>query len=166
MSTTKQHPIKAVLDLRKLTAEVVLSTSTHIFTEIYNNPNFTPPQAPAAPVDQATLKSANDALASAIGAAVDGGKKAIAQKKAQKDVVVKLLTQLAHYAEANCKDDVTIFLSSGFTAKSSIRTTTPPASESIRKIEPGPDSGEVRVSLMKYTDAASYEIRWALLGTD
>ncbi len=58
MSTTKQHPIKAVLDLRKLTAEVVLSTSTHIFTEIYNNPNFTPPQAPAAPVDQATLKSA------------------------------------------------------------------------------------------------------------
>ena len=91
MSTTKQHPIKAVLDLRKLTAEVVLSTSTHIFTEIYNNPNFTPPQAPAAPVDQATLKSANDALASAIGAAVDGGKKAIAQKKAQREVVVKLL---------------------------------------------------------------------------
>ena len=55
-----------------LTAEVVLSTSTHIFTEIYNNPNFTPLQAPAPPVDQATLKSANDALASAIGAAVDG----------------------------------------------------------------------------------------------
>ena len=46
MSMTKQHPIKAVLNLRTLTPEVVLSTSTHIFTEIYNNPNYTPPQAP------------------------------------------------------------------------------------------------------------------------
>src|SRR5207247_10382111 len=164
MSTTKQHPIKEVLDLRKLTAEVVLSTSTHIFTEIYNNPNFTPPQAPAPPVDQATLKSANDALASAIGAAVDGGKKAIAQKKAQREVVVKLLTQLAHYAEANCKDDMTIFVSSGFTAKSSIRNTTPPVSESIKKIAPGPDSGQIRLSLMHYPGAARYEIRWAPVG--
>src|SRR2546427_7261496 len=109
MTMKRQHPIKSLLNFRTLTAEVVLSTSTHIFTEIYNNPNYTPPQAPAPPVDPATLKSANDSLAAAIAAAVDGGKKAIAQKKAQKDVVVKLLTQLAHYAEANCKDDMTIF---------------------------------------------------------
>ena len=166
MSMTKQHPIKAVLNLRTLTPEVVLSTSTHIFTEIYNNPNYTPPQAPAPPVDPATLKSANDSLAVAIAAAVDGGKKAIAQKKAQKEVVMKLLTQLAHYAEANCKDDMTIFLSSGFTAKSSTRTATPPVSESIRKIEPGPDSGHMLVSLMKYPGAASYEVRWAPVGAD
>jgi len=166
MSMTKQHPIKAVLNLRTLTPEVVLSTSTHIFTEIYNNPNYTPPQAPAPPVDPATLKSANDSLAAAIAAAVDGGKKAIAQKKAQKEVVMKLLTQLAHYAEANCKDDMTIFLSSGFTAKSSTRTATPPVSESIRKIEPGPDSGHMLVSLMKYPGAASYEVRWAPVGAD
>jgi hypothetical protein len=165
MSTTKQHPIKAVLGLHKVTAEVVLSTSTHILTEIYN-PNFTPPQAPAPPVDQATLKSANDALASAIGAAVDGGKKAIAQKKAQKEVVVNLLTQLAHYVEANCKGNMTIFVSSGFTAKSSTRNTTPPVSESIKKITPGPDSGKVLVILMKYPGAASYEIRWAPVGPD
>src|SRR5437667_8791361 len=154
MSTTKQHPIKAVLDLRKLTAEVVLSTSTHIFTEIYNNPNYTPPQAPA--VDPATLKSANDSLAAAIAAAVDGGKKAIAQKKAQKEVVMKLLTQLAHYAEANCKDDVTIFLSSGFTAKSSTRTATPPVSESIRKIEHRPDSEHMLVCLIEDTGGCSH----------
>ena len=163
--TTKQHPIKAVLGLRKAIAEVVLSTSTHILTEIYN-PNFMPPLAPAPPVDQATLKSANDALAAAIGAAVDGGKKAIAQKNAQKEIVVKLLTQLANHAEAYCKDDMTIFISSGFTAKSSARNTTPPVSESIRKIVPGPDSGTVLVSLMKYPGAASYEIRWAPVGSD
>jgi hypothetical protein len=165
MTTKKQHPIKAVLGLRKLTPEVVLSTSTHIFTEIYNA-NYTPPQAPAPPVDQATLKSANDSLAAAVAAAVDGGKKAIAQKKAQKEVVVKLVTQLAHYAEANCKDDMTIFLSSGFTARPSARTATPPVSESIKKIEPAPESGRMLITLMKYPGAASYEIRWALLGAD
>src|SRR5437899_10212609 len=116
MTMKRQHPIKSRLNFRTLTAEVVLSTSTDVFTEIYNNPNYAPPQAPAPRVDPATLKSANDSLAAAIAAAVDGGKKAIAQKKAQKEVVMKLLTQLAHYAEANCKDDMTIFLSSGFTA--------------------------------------------------
>jgi hypothetical protein len=165
MTTKKQHPIKAVLNFRKLTAEAVLSISTHIFTEIYNL-NYTPPQAPAPPVDAATLKSANDGLAAAIAAAVDGGKKAIAHKNAQKEVVVKLLTQLAHYAEANCKEDTTIFLSSGFTAKSSKRTNTPPVSESIRKIEPGPESGHMLISLMKYPGAASYEVRWATVGAD
>jgi hypothetical protein len=49
---------------------------------------------------------------------------------------------------------------------SSARTNTPPASESIRKIEPGPDSGQMRVSLMQYADAASYEVRWAPVGAD
>ena len=161
MSTKKQHPIKAQLNFRKLTPEVLLSTSTHIFTEIYNDTHYTPPQAPAPPVDAATLKSANDSLAAAIAGAVDGGKKAIAQRKAQKEVVVKLLTQLGHYAEANCKEDMTIFLSSGFTAKSSTRTNTPPASESIRKIEPGPNSGQTLVSLMTYPAAAGYEVRSA-----
>src|SRR2546425_1060555 len=63
MTMKRQHPIKSLLNFRTLTAEVVLSTSTHIFTEIYNNPNYTPPQAPAPPVDPATLKSANDSLA-------------------------------------------------------------------------------------------------------
>ena len=164
MSTTQQRPIKAVLNFRRMAPELVLSTSSHIYTEMYNNPNFTPPQAPALPVDQATLKSANDALAAAIAAALDGGKKAIAQKNAQKEVVVKFLFQLAHYVEANSKEDMTIFLSSGFTPKSSTKTTTPPVSESIRTIDPGPDSGQVLVSLMKYPDAASYEVRWAPVG--
>src|SRR5207245_8325267 len=131
MTMKRQHPTKSLLNFRTLTAEVVLSTSTHIFTEIYNNPNYTPPQAPAPPVDPATLKSANDSLAAAIAAAVDGGKKAIAQKKAQKDAVVKLLTQLGHYAEANCKADMPIILSSGSTAKSSTKTNTPPPYHSI-----------------------------------
>jgi len=157
----KQKPIKALKNFRRLLPEAVLTTSTHVFAEIYNNANFTAPQAPAPPVDQATLKSANDGLAAAIAAAEDGGKKAVAQKQAQKEVVVKLLTQLAHYVDANCKDDMTVFLSSGFTAVSSTKTKTPPASESIRQVEPDAVSGQMKIVLMKDPDAFSYEARWA-----
>ena len=68
---------------------------------------------------QQHLKSAIDALAAANAAALDGGKKALAQKAHAKEIVMKLLEQLAVYVQANCKDDMTIFLSSGFTAVSS-----------------------------------------------
>ena len=79
---------------------------------------------------------------------------------------MKILVQLAHWAEASCKDDMTIFLSSGFTAKSSTTTTTSPVSESIKKIEPGPDSGHMLITLMKYPGAVSYEVRWAQVNAD
>ena len=38
---------------------------------------------------------------------------------------------------------------------------TPPAAESIRKIDPGAVSGQVVIALMKYPVAVSYEVRWA-----
>src|SRR5262249_53313274 len=41
------------------------------------------------------------------------------------------------------------------------KTVTPPASESIRKIEPGDVSGQMQITLMKYPGAVSYEVRWA-----
>ena len=161
MTTEKQNTIKAVTGFRRLTAEVVLSTSANVYAGIFNNPNFTAPQAPAPPVESATLKSANDALAAANAAALDGGKKALAQKAHAKEDVVKLLEQLAVYVQANCKDDMTIFLSSGFTAASSTKTVKPPASDSIRKVEPGEVSGQMRITLMKYPGGISYEVRWA-----
>ena len=74
---------------------------------------------------------------------------------------MKLLEQLAVYVQANCKDDMTIFLSSGFTAVSSAKTVTPPASDSVRKVEPDAVSGQMLVTLMKYPGAGSYEVCWA-----
>ncbi len=74
---------------------------------------------------------------------------------------MRLLEQLAVYVQANCKDDMTIFLSSGFTAVSSTKTVKPPASDSIRKVEPGEVSGQMRITLMKYPGGISYEVRWA-----
>jgi hypothetical protein len=161
MSTKKKVPIKPLLNFGKMKPEDVLSNSTSIYGKMNNNSNFGPPQAPPLPIDLATLKTANDTLAAAITAAVGGGKQAIAQRNHQKDVVVKLLKQLGHYVEANCKDDMTIFLSSGFTAATAAKTVTPPVTDSIRKIEPGPNAGQMQVWPLKYPGAGAYEVRYA-----
>jgi hypothetical protein len=49
-----------------------------------------------------------------IAAAQDGGKKAVSQKNKQRVATIKLMRQLGHYVEANCKDDVTIVNASGY----------------------------------------------------
>src|SRR5471032_1486659 len=108
---TKQVPIKAVLNLRKMSPEVVFSTSASIYGKMNGNTNFGAPQTLPFPFDLATLKTDNDALSAAITAAVGGGRQAVAQKNREKEVVVKLLIQLGKYVEMNCKDDMTIFLS-------------------------------------------------------
>jgi len=95
MTTTIQHPIKAVLNHRKMAPESVLTASTAILTKVFHNPNFAPPQAPLPPFEEGTLKSANEALAEAIAAAQDAGKQAMAELKQKKEVVVKLVLQLA-----------------------------------------------------------------------
>jgi hypothetical protein len=155
----KQVPIKPLMSFTRLKPEDVLSISTSIYGKMNNNPNFGPPQAATLPFDLATLKTANDALAAAITAAVGGGKQAIAQRNHQKTVVVNLLKQLGHYVEANCKDDMTIFLTSGFTPASSAKTVTPPVTDAIRKIEPGPNVGQMQVWPTKYSGAGAYEAR-------
>src|SRR5260370_36862660 len=163
MSTkTKQNPIKALTNYRRMAADLVVSTSNAIHGHLNNNPNLNGAQP--LPVDMATLKAATDLLAAKIAAAVEGGKTAVAEKNHQKEVVVKLLKQLAQYGEANCKDDVTIFLSFGFTPAASTKKKTPPVSESIRKVEPGPTSGEMVITLLKFLGAVSYLVQWAQVG--
>ena len=157
--TEKVHQIKAVLNFRTLTADVVYTTANTVETGVYNNPGFA--GAPAPPVDPPTLQAANNALAAANSAAANGGKKELEQQKKDKEAVVRILVQLAHWAEANCKDDMTTFLSSGFQAASTAKAKTPPVSEAIRKIAFGPVSGAVVLTLVKFKGAASYEVRWA-----
>src|SRR6516162_8451485 len=96
---TKQVPIKGVTNFRRLTPDQVFSTAGNTLTAVFGNPNFTPPNAPAPPVDEATFKAANDALGAANSAAIDGGKKAITLRSHAKEVVVKYLVQLVHYVE-------------------------------------------------------------------
>jgi hypothetical protein len=64
-----------------------------------NNPNYANP-----PIDLVVFRTGIDTYASAIAAAIDGGKKAIADRNKQRTVVIKMMRQLGHWVEANCKD--------------------------------------------------------------
>jgi hypothetical protein len=144
-----------------MTPEVLVSASNAICAKMTDNPNFAPPQAAAPPVDLSTLKTATDALAQAISDALDGGKTAIARRKHAKEAVVRLLVQLAHYVEANCHGDLTIFLSSGFTPISSSKSAARPVSEAIRLIAQGPNGGQMQIVPVRNPDAFSYEVQWS-----
>jgi hypothetical protein len=154
----KNSTIKAATGFRTMKPEVVFSTSQAIYDALNGNANI---PAPPVPFDLPTLFAANQALSAANSAALDGGKKAMAVRNHCKEVVVKILDQLAKYVQANCKDDMTIFLSSGFKAQSSTKTVAPTLSESIRSVQLGPNSGQVQVRLVAVQGAGSYELRWA-----
>ena len=105
-----------------------------------------------------------DDYSAALTAALDGGAKATAQRNAAAETLCRMLRQLAHYVEANCNDDLTTFLSSGFPHASAARTKALPLSESIRKIAFGPSAGQALVTVVKVPSAVSYELRWAAVG--
>ncbi|HEY2381498.1 MAG TPA: fibronectin type III domain-containing protein [Terriglobia bacterium] len=154
----KQPTIKAATGFRNMKPDAVYSVANAIYTGLEGNANI---PAPPSPFDLPTLLAANQSLSAANSAALDGGMKAVAQRDHQKEVVVKLLKQLAGYVEANCKDDMTIFLSSGFKAQSSTKTKAATASDAIRYFKPGPSSGQAQGRLVAVPGAGSYELRWA-----
>src|SRR6516164_1591658 len=68
-----------------------------VATRLPGNPAF-----PAPPVDPTVFKTAVDTLATTLSEAQDGGRKAIAEKNKQRDLVTVMMRKLAHYVEANC----------------------------------------------------------------
>ena len=95
----KNATIKAATGFRKMKPEVVFSTSQAIYNALNGNEKI---PAPPAPFDLPTLLAANQALSTANSAALDGGKKAVALRNHCKEVVVKILDQLAKYVQAIC----------------------------------------------------------------
>jgi hypothetical protein len=158
MSTNnkKVTPIKVSLAFVKAVPADLYTFGSSVYTGLLNNPAFTNP-----PVDMPTLKSTLDGYDTLLAAALDGSKRVLAQRNHQGEALIKILRQLAHYVEANCKDDMTIFMSSGFQAVSKVRTATSTLSQSIRKIADGPNSGQLMMFLVAVAGALSYEIRWA-----
>src|ERR1043166_2823941 len=124
--SNKQRTIRAATGFRQMTPEAVFSTSQAIYTGLNGNANI---PAPPVPFDLPALLSANQAVSAANAAALDGGRKAASIRSHCKEAVVKILDQLAKYVQANCNDDMAIFLSSGFKAQSSTRATAATVSE-------------------------------------
>ncbi|HYR85148.1 MAG TPA: fibronectin type III domain-containing protein [Terriglobia bacterium] len=160
MSTTKTKPIRAMLGFTRTGPTDILARATAVYTGI--NGDTTDYVTP--PVDMVTFKGAIDTYSSKITAAMDGGKKAIAERSHQGEVVIKMLRQLGHYVEANCNDDMPTFLKSGFEAASTAKGANQPLSQFIRKINQGSNSGQVLVTITAVPAAFSYELRWAAIG--
>jgi hypothetical protein len=155
---TKPRPIKAVFGFSKLAPVDLLARGNAVLAGVYADPtwaNLTPP------IDKATFKAAVDSYSSLSTEALDGSKKAIAARNHQGEVIIKMLRQLAHWVEATCNEDVKTFLASGFQAVSTTPTKAAPLTESIRKIEPGPNTGQILIVLKALAAALAYELRWS-----
>ena len=159
MTTLKM--IKPLEGFTGLSDGDVVSRATAIQTNMTGNGNFANP-----PVDLTALKTAIDTLSALIAQALDGSKKVIAQKNKQRQAVIKMLRLLGRYVEITSNGDMAIFQTSGFQPASTTKTTSQALSESIRKIEHGANSGQIKVSVRAVRGASSYEIRYAPEGAN
>ena len=113
--------IKAALNLSRALPEQVLSLGLALVKGLTGNSNFSNP-----PVDLVVLKAELDAYSVYITDAKDGGKKAITLRDKQGVAVIRMIKQLATYVEVVSKEDMNVFLSSGFQPRSSARTASQP----------------------------------------
>src|SRR6266436_19204 len=144
MSQTKPKPIKALGGYNKKSPAENLAFANAVHSGMFTDPvDF-----PAPPVDEATFKGAIDTLSTKITAALDGGKKAIAERNHREEVVIKMMRQLGRYAQEACKDDMTTFLKSGFQGVWSGKAAHQTLSQFIRKVTPGKISGQTQVVLV------------------
>jgi hypothetical protein len=95
MSQTKPTPIKAIGGYNKKSPTDNLAYANAVHPGIYTDPA----DYPAPPIDEPTFKGAIDMLSTKITAALDGGKKTIAERNHQEEVVIKMIRQLGYYAE-------------------------------------------------------------------
>jgi len=119
------------------------------------NANFTEP-----PVELPSFKTNIDKFSELMAESLDGSKRVIAQKKQQREVIIKMLRLLARYVEFHCNDDIATFKSSGFEPLSTIRSPRNQLSQNIRRIDHGPISGQLVFRFKAVPKALSYELRW------
>ena len=118
------------------------------------------------PVSLSDLRTEIDGYAAAVAESLDGSKRVFAETKARQEVLVHMLLLLARHVEIHCKGDMATFLKSGFLPRPTTRNQTPPLSEWIRKIVPGPNSGSVWLTLMGKDEAVYYEVQWGVTDAD
>ena len=107
--STKPKKIKAILGFAGVSDADLLKQFDAILAGMTGNAAF-----PAPPVDMAAFKAALDSYSTLTTDALDGGKKAKSANKKQREVVVKMATQLGHYVETASNNDLPTFNISGF----------------------------------------------------
>ena len=155
MSIPKQiHPALGFGDLTNADLEKVAGG---IHTGVYLSGNFT---ATPPPTDEATFKAQLDRFSVSSIAAADGSKKAIAWCKKERELLIRMIRQLGHYVEANCKDDMATFLSSGFKPIPRKGAPQPVATPHILSVDIG-STGQLIVRVKSSRNAYSFQVRYA-----
>jgi hypothetical protein len=161
MSTSKAKTIRVSFNAKKATDADVLALGQSVLKGVADPSIF-----PKLPFDLALLKAGLENYAIAVGNALDGGKKAIAQRDRQRGELIDMLRVLAFYVETICKDDMTKFLLSGFTPRTATRTAARPVHPPNLRVQHGP-TGALRVKLSGADPQAwSHEVEYAPIGAD
>ncbi len=110
--------IRVSLSFRRESESQLASTILRIHDRLLGNSHF-----PSPPVPLADLDSARTTYVDAIIAAKDRGRALIAARAKQRQVVIRLLRELAAYVQFTAKGDISKIYTSGFDVAS--RNTTP-----------------------------------------
>ena len=160
---TKSTPnqIKAKLGLHGVSDPDTAKALMAAYNGVLNNPAYSNP-----PVALATFKAGIDLYSALIIDAEDGGKRAKSALIKQRWVVIKMYTQLGHYVEAACNDDLATFNTSGFTQQVRTKTAAAPLTGvRFSSIDRGPNSGDAVVKPEHQTGVKAFYVRYALEGT-
>jgi hypothetical protein len=149
--------IRASLSFSRTIPKDLIARCLAVIAGLSGNANFT-----NLPVDLSMFKAAVDRYAALWAEALDGSRKAIAERDNQEIEIIRMLKLLGHYVEATCKDDVAAFTSSGFVLRSSTRNSAaqPLTQPGIAKIGQG-KTGQLAVGVTPIPNAALYEMRHA-----
>ena len=153
---SKVKKIKPLENYFNLPDADVVSPGTAVQTNMTGNLNF-----PNPPADLAALKTAIEIFSALIAQALDGSKKVIAQKNKQREAIINMLRLLGRYVEVVSNGDMAIFQTSGFQPASTTKAASQPLSETIRKIDHGANSGQIKIWVRAIPKASSYELRYA-----
>jgi hypothetical protein len=132
--------LKALIGLMKKAPNALREFATKIYAGMNGNPAFTKP-----PVSMKALGTQIETYSALIAEALNGDRRVIAERDSQGRVLIGMLKQLGAYVEYVSDDDEATFIPSGYEIASTTRTQAAPLSKSIRKIEFGYNSGELRL---------------------
>ncbi len=152
--------VRVMLNMTKPPLELA-NDGVAVYEGLKDHPDF---KHPPVPLDD--FKNTLDEFTTSIYTAADGGKKAIIERNKLRDEVVKMMRKLGHWVEANCDQDVAKLRSTGFlpayTNRPGRASQVPLPQPIIRKLQNGPATGQIRVSVSPLQGARNYELRYAV----
>src|SRR5580692_4868229 len=157
MPTPKQKKIRVVQGFGRYADQPLMTAASAGVDGLEGNNDLPNPPVPAA-----DLKAAVITLGQLIGAN-DGGKKAVAAKNKQRQIVVKMMEQDAHYVEQVANNDPAIIAKTGFPTISAKTPPVPLDKPKIEKIVPGM-TGQMLVSVTPNPKARMFEIHFGVTG--